>query len=1193
MKKIFFILLSLFANEVILSQIANTYFSDIEQKEGGSVIHHLKYQNTFILGGTSFEKKPMFPSIIRIDTLGNVIWNTSINDLSTYGNPNPYLYNLLDGNDGFIYAYWSNIVTSGFSCTEELWKIDVTSGVIVWKKPFNNCASGGTPTFITYDANNLLLFNPRKGNVFGRIAMISRVTGDTLYTYKVVSYNSQYDQGLTIDNQKNIYVTRDDTVLKLSASFPHNVIWKKSYATSIQIESYQGLYCDTITNELYCMGNGNVSSYLRGKVIKANSSNGTVISTYAIPSTATDVRMHDFKFNNGFLYINWRHMYVGGGVFPYTITKYNMTSGNATWNTIYSFTGVGLPASGSHSGAGSSALSIDIDNNADVYATGYYGDANYGPESWGIIKINGSNGNVNYEKTITEDSAHYNNLSTGIGVSIINNQPYFTGNIQTYHTYNYERSKIALVKLDPTSGNTVLKKYIGGTFQFPSKVLTIENYSGNQTLVLKQTGRMLEMEMYSFSKALLWKKTIARHYFLFGSNVEIDPIGQIYLTAYSKGSSVTAPFYGTNTDSIHIFKINSVGSIINEASFYVGLSNVYPVSISTDNTSALLFYQKSSVIYYRKFTTSLTAEYNSQVNVSAIGTITPPFANIILKSKYCFNKNANTVGFFGLNSGLCKLVEINKTAMTQSIVATVPGYSILNLNNLYEVDANNVLLSGRNAPGYESLAMYNTTIKDTVWKKNYATAMVSNALKVAMNPAKSSIYSVSSNSNNIVVRKFSPANGSQVWSYTYNCNAGSQEGFPLDVSYDEYRNQLLICGFKTISNKRQALILVLDTLGNALDTIIKTGSVLGNNEALCSKVLPDGTQWVGGYVNNNPFSGFITEVTPSLTSAIWPGDANSDGLADNLDVLELGLHYTQTGAPRASTSNAWQSFFANNWIGTITSGKNLNHSDCNGDGTINNDDTLAIYNNYGLTHSFKPAQTNTVNPQLSIVPDQATVTKGSWGTASIYLGDASTNINNINGLAFTVDFENTLIETNSIYIEYQNSFLDAGQNLYFRKLDFANSKIFTATTHTINNNVSGFGKIATLHYQIKSTLTTDQTLNLGISQANQSDVSGTIVPLTSGTGTLLAMASSVGLQELNGSLISISPNPTNGSLTINSKTESQKVEVVSITGQVLMSEIPTNVSHTLHLENLSNGIYFVNVYQNNRVVKREKIVLNK
>ncbi|MBL7935324.1 MAG: T9SS type A sorting domain-containing protein [Bacteroidia bacterium] len=331
------------------------------------------------------------------------------------------------------------------------------------------------------------------------------------------------------------------------------------------------------------------------------------------------------------------------------------------------------------------------------------------------------------------------------------------------------------------------------------------------------------------------------------------------------------------------------------------------------------------------------------------------------------------------------------------------------------------------------------------------------------------------------------------------------------------------------------------------------------------------------------------------SSNVWPGDVNSDGIADNLDVLELGLHYTQTGTPRASISNAWQSYFSNNWSGTITNGKNLNHSDCNGDGIINDDDTLAIFNNYGLTHAFRVSDENMISPQLMIVPDQPILPKGTWGTSSIYLGDASNIINDINGVAFTVNFDNTIIEPNTVWLEYPTSFINtSNQNLHFRKSDFANGKIYTATTHTINNNVSGSGLIGILHYQIKSSLTTDTVLNLGITQAVHSDVSGTIFPLTAGKSSVTILVTSVGLQEtMNSNFISMVPNPTDGILTINSKTELQKIEVLSITGQVLLSETPSNVSHTLHLDNFANGIYFVNLYQNNRIIKREKAVLNK
>jgi uncharacterized repeat protein (TIGR03803 family) len=352
------------------------------------------------------------------------------------------------------------------------------------------------------------------------------------------------------------------------------------------------------------------------------------------------------------------------------------------------------------------------------------------------------------------------------------------------------------------------------------------------------------------------------------------------------------------------------------------------------------------------------------------------------------------------------------------------------------------------------------------------------------------------------------------------------------------------------------------------------------------------TVW-GSDLNSCINSQTVSVTVDNTCADVWPGDANSDGLANNLDVLELGLHYTQTGAPRASINNNWQSYFANNWTGTIANGKNLNHGDCNGDGIINDDDTLAIYNNYGLTHAFKPAQTNIINPQLTIVPDQAMVVKGTWGTASIYLGDATSQINNINGIAFTVDFDNTLIEPNSIWIEYINSFIDASQNLYFRKLDFASSKLYTASTHTVSNNVNGFGKIATLHYQIKSNLTTDEVLNVGISQANQSDASGVISPLTSGTGTLMAIGASVGIQENSfGSNVLISPNPTNGLLNISFNTlpQNTKIELYNNIGALVLTEVMSNRNNTINVSELSSGIYFMKVLEGNNVVAVKKVV---
>lgn len=350
----------------------------------------------------------------------------------------------------------------------------------------------------------------------------------------------------------------------------------------------------------------------------------------------------------------------------------------------------------------------------------------------------------------------------------------------------------------------------------------------------------------------------------------------------------------------------------------------------------------------------------------------------------------------------------------------------------------------------------------------------------------------------------------------------------------------------------------------------------------------------GKDINNCRNTQTVTVTVDNTCADVWPGDANSDGTADNLDVLELGLHYAQTGPSRATSSNSWQSYFSDNWSGAITNGKNLNHSDCNGDGIIDDNDTLAIYSNYGLTHAFRSSQQTVTNPQLSIVPDQTAVVKGSWGTASVYLGDATNPINTINGIAFTVNFDNTLIEANNVWIEYPSSFINASnQNLNFRKLDFTNNNLYTATTHTISNNVSGNGLIAKLHYQIKSSLANDQALNLGIVQAGQSDASGNIVPLTSGTATLMAMGSSVGIKEFSTGSILIYPNPVKDVLTVQSSNEFSKVELMNVTGQVLLSEDMRTNTYQLNLSSVAKGIYFVNIYQNDKIISRNKVVVAK
>ena len=72
----------------------------------------------------------------------------------------------------------------------------------------------------------------------------------------------------------------------------------------------------------------------------------------------------------------------------------------------------------------------------------------------------------------------------------------------------------------------------------------------------------------------------------------------------------------------------------------------------------------------------------------------------------------------------------------------------------------------------------------------------------------------------------------------------------------------------------------------------------------------------------------------------------------------------------------------------------------------------------------------------------------------------------------------------------------------------------------------------------------------------------------------------------------ISPNPTNGILNINFNAVPQntKIEMYNSIGALVLAETMSNKNNTIHLSDLSNGIYFMKVLENNKVVAAKKIV---
>ena len=135
----------------------------------------------------------------------------------------------------------------------------------------------------------------------------------------------------------------------------------------------------------------------------------------------------------------------------------------------------------------------------------------------------------------------------------------------------------------------------------------------------------------------------------------------------------------------------------------------------------------------------------------------------------------------------------------------------------------------------------------------------------------------------------------------------------------------------------------------------------------------------------------------AVIDSVWPGDANNDGVADASDLIPIGIYYGNTGSTRAIVSNAWFGNYSLPWNNQIANFNDAKFADCNGDGIVNLDDTLALTINGGLSHPLR----------LSLIASNA--------KKHAYLHFQNDTINNGSFANINFDFDINVGTTDSIY----------------------------------------------------------------------------------------------------------------------------------------------------------------------------------
>jgi len=276
---------------------------------------------------------------------------------------------------------------------------------------------------------------------------------------------------------------------------------------------------------------------------------------------------------------------------------------------------------------------------------------------------------------------------------------------------------------------------------------------------------------------------------------------------------------------------------------------------------------------------------------------------------------------------------------------------------------------------------------------------------------------------------------------------------------------------------------------------------------------------------------------------VWPGDANNDGIADMNDILSIGIGNGKTGSTRAGATLNWVPASSAPWADTLATGTNFNHIDCNGDGIINPTDTVAVLQNYSLTHAPAGQVQPLYNPNFSDLFLQTandTLVSGNSGSMQIVLGRPAKGVY-LYGLSFNISFDPTLVIPSSVGLTINGSWMGTkGTNLLgVAHLPAGSGTESIAITRTNQINAGGNGQIGTLYFQTNpSLLGTGQIKKtyFTLTAVNAILYNQTKISLNALTDSIYikdsTMMSGIGSAVRNAFEINVAPNPFDESTTI-------------------------------------------------------------
>lgn len=329
--------------------------------------------------------------------------------------------------------------------------------------------------------------------------------------------------------------------------------------------------------------------------------------------------------------------------------------------------------------------------------------------------------------------------------------------------------------------------------------------------------------------------------------------------------------------------------------------------------------------------------------------------------------------------------------------------------------------------------------------------------------------------------------------------------------------------------------------------------------------------------------------------SVYPGDTNKDKICDFADLIPIGIAMGSTGAARNNITNQYVGQAGINWPFFFTLGANYKHSDCNGDGVIDLNDTLAISLNYGLLHPKGNQAQSSSTTKLQLVPLQTSFHAGDIVDFDIMLGDVSNPLTNYYGASFAINFP--MSQLNNLVTPSLNT---AGNWLgkkdsncvYMQHADFANGNLMIGCTKTDHQALTGYGSLGRVQVKLADNLHAGDQVTFTINNHQIFTNSNTLMDVNSQNTTLL-IDNALTAGQLNATDVHIFPNPANNELFLSTDTKTlQQITVLNPVGQIVYRITnPEDAMLKIDTKDWLEGLYVMRIHHKNNTSFIEKILV--